>query len=58
MKELIWLIMRGCVVYVSMLTIPIILVDSGHYGSAIIVILLCINWLLNVNLSGRNYNDR
>lgn len=57
MKELIWLIMRVCVIYISMLTIPIILVDSGHYGCAIIVILLCIDWLLNVNLSRRNHND-
>ena len=57
MKEFIWLIMRVCVIYISMLSIPIILVDSGHYGSAIIVVLLCIDWLLNVNRSRRNRND-
>ena len=57
MKKFLWLIMQVCVVYISMLAIPIILVDSGHYGSAIIVVLLCIDWLLNVNRSRRNRND-
>ena len=58
MKELIWLIMRLCVMYIGVIKIPIILLHSAHYGYAIIVVLLCINWLLQSNLSRRTNNDR